>query len=200
MSRPARGLLIVDVQNDFCPNGALAVAGGDKIIPVLNRYIEIFSRGKDPVIASRDWHPAKTKHFRDFGGPWPAHCVQNTPGAAFHPALKLPARTIVVSKGMDPDKDSYSAFQAVDERGRPLRDILKDAGVKELWIGGLATDYCVKASALDALKHFRVNLLVDAIKGVDLNPGDSQRAVEEMLAAGAREMTLEHILKDNFND
>ena len=191
--RQARGLLIVDAQNDFCPNGALAVAGGDKIIPVLNRYIEIFSKDKNPVIASRDWHPARTKHFKDFGGPWPVHCVANTPGADFHPSLKLPSQAIVVSKGMDPSMDSYSAFQAVDETGRALADILKGSGVQELWIGGLATDYCVKASVLDGLKHFRVNLLVDAIKGVDLNPGDSQRAVEEMLAAGAREMTLEQI-------
>lgn len=191
--RPARGLLIVDMQNDFCSGGALAVAGGDRIIPVLNRYIEIFFRGKEPVIASRDWHPARTKHFRGFGGPWPIHCVQNTPGADFHPSLKLPAQAIIVSKGMDPAADSYSAFQAIDAQGQELRDILTDLGVRELYIGGLATDYCVKASVVDALKHFRVNLLMDAIRGVDLNPGDSRKAVEEMLAGGAREMTLEHI-------
>lgn len=193
MSSPRCALLAVDVQNDFCPGGALAVAQGDRVVPVLNRYIEFFSKDKNPVIASRDWHPRRTKHFKEFGGPWPAHCVQNTLGAAFHPALKLSAQTIVVSKGMDPDKDSYSAFQAVDERGRPLREILNDLGVKELWIGGLATDFCVKASVVDALKHFRVNLLMDAIRGVDLNPGDSQKAVEEMLTAGALEMTLEHV-------
>ncbi len=186
-------LLIVDVQNDFCPNGALAVADGDTVAAVLNKYIAVFVKQGSLVIASRDWHPKKTKHFKDFGGLWPAHCVANTPGAAFHPVLKLPARTIVVSKGMDPDKDSYSAFQAVDERGRPLPDILKDAGVKELWIGGLATDYCVKASVLDGLKHFRVNLLMDAIKGVDLNPGDSREALEEMTKAGAVKMTLKEL-------
>ena len=162
---------------------------------VLNKYIAAFVKQDALVIASRDWHPRRTKHFKEFGGPWPAHCVQNTPGAAFHPALKLPPQTIIVSKGMDPDKDSYSAFQAVDEKGRPLRDILKDAGVKELWTGGLATDYCVKASVLDALKHFRVNLLMDAIKGVNIHPDDSKLAVEEMLHAGAQEMTLDHILK-----
>ncbi|MBI5415350.1 MAG: bifunctional nicotinamidase/pyrazinamidase [Candidatus Omnitrophica bacterium] len=191
MSAP-RALLIVDVQNDFCPGGALAVVDGDKVAAVLNKYIAAFVKQDALVIASRDWHPRKTKHFKEFGGPWPAHCVQNTPGAAFHPALKLPARTIVVSKGMDPDKDSYSAFQAVDGRRRPLRDILKDAGVKELWVGGLATDYCVKASVLDALKHFKVYLLTDAIRGVDINPGDSKKAIDEMLKAGAREMTLEN--------
>lgn len=195
MSLSRCALLAVDVQNDFCPGGALAVAHGDRVVPVLNRYIEFFSKDKNPVIASRDWHPAKTKHFKDFGGPWPVHCVQNTSGADFHPSLKLPAQAIIVSKGMDPSMDSYSAFQAVDERGRPLREILNDLGVKELWIGGLATDFCVKASVVDALKHFRVNLLMDAIRGVDLNPGDSQKAVEEMLADGAREMTLEQISK-----
>lgn len=187
--RQDQALLIVDVQNDFCPGGALAVKDGDKVVLVLNKYIEIFSQKKSPIVASRDWHPKKTKHFKEFGGPWPVHCVQNTRGAVFHAGLKLPVQTIVVSKGMDPEKDSYSAFQAVDERGRPLRDILKDAGVKELWIGGLATDYCVKASVVDALKYFRVNLLMDAIKGVDLNPGDSPKAVEEMVKAGAKKMT-----------
>lgn len=188
-----RALLVVDVQNDFCPGGALAVAQGDKVVPALNRYIEISSKNKIPVIASRDWHPRQTKHFKEFGGVWPVHCVRNTPGAAFHPALKFPAQTIVVSKGIDPDKDSYSAFQAVDERGRPLRDILKDAGVKELWIGGLATDYCVKASVLDALQHFKVKLLMDAIAGVNIHPDDARAAIEEMLKAGALEMTLEKL-------
>lgn len=193
MSLSRGGLLIVDVQNDFCPGGALAVAGGDRIIPVLNRYIEISSREKEPVIASRDWHPARTKHFRDFGGPWPIHCVQNTAGADFHPSLKLPAQTIIVSKGMDPEEDSYSAFQAVDERGRPLLEVWNDLDVKELWIGGLATDYCVKASVLDALKHFKVHLLVDAIKGVDIHPGDSQKAMEEMIKAGAVKITFKEL-------
>ena len=191
-----RALLVVDVQNDFCPGGALAVAQGGGVVPVLNRYIEFFSENKHPVIASRDWHPARTKHFRDFGGPWPIHCVQNTVGADFHPSLKLPAQAIIVSKGMDPAQDSYSAFQAVDERGRPLRDILKDAGVQELWIGGLATDYCVKASVLDALKHVKVKLLMDAIAGVNIQPDDARAAVAEMLKAGAREMTLEQMFKD----
>ena len=186
-------LLIVDVQNDFCPGGALAVAQGDRVVPVLNRYIEIFSKDKNPVIASRDWHPRQTKHFKECGGVWPVHCVQNTPGAAFHPALKLPPRTIIVSKGMDPEKDSYSAFQAIDERGQPLLEILKDLDVKELWIGGLATDYCVKASVLDALKYFKVDLLVDAVKGVNIKPDDSQKAMEEMIKSGAIKITLKEL-------
>ena len=193
--RPAAALLIVDVQNDFCPGGALAVNDGDKVVAVLNRYIAVFVKQGSPVIASRDWHPRQTKHFKEFGGPWPVHCVQDTPGAAFHPRLKLPPAAIIVSKGMDPDKDSYSAFQAIDGKGRVLLDILRAAGVRELFVGGLATDYCVKASVLDALKHFKVKLLVDAIKGVDIQPGDSRKAVEEMLTAGAREMTLGQISK-----
>ncbi len=193
MSLSRCALLAVDVQNDFCPGGALAVKQGDRVVPALNRYIEFFSKDKTPVIASRDWHPARTKHFKDFGGPWPVHCVQNTPGADFHPSLKLPAQAIIVSKGMDPSMDSYSAFQAVDERGRPLREILNDLGVKELWIGGLATDYCVKASVVDALKDFKVKLLTDAIAGVNIHPDDARAAVEEMLKAGAREMTLEQV-------
>lgn len=193
MPSPRLALLVVDVQNDFCPAGALAVSQGDRIVPVLNRYIELFFKDKNPVIASRDWHPRQTKHFKEFGGVWPVHCVQNTPGAAFHPALKLPPRTIIVSKGMDPEQDSYSAFQAIDKRGRPLRDILKDLDVKELWIGGLATDYCVKASVLDALKHFKVRLLVDAIKGVDIHPGDSKEAMEEMINAGAVKISLKEL-------
>ncbi len=191
--RQDQTLLIVDVQNDFCPGGALAVAGGDKVVPLLNKYIEIFSKEKSPIIASRDWHPRKTKHFKEFGGPWPVHCVQNTKGAAFHPRLELPREAIVVSKGMDPDKDSYSAFQALDERGRPLADILNALGVKELFIGGLATDYCVKASVLDAVKYFKVNFLADAMKAVNIQPDDSRKAVEEMVKAGAQKMTLEQI-------
>lgn len=188
-----QALLIVDVQNDFCPGGALAVAQGDKVVPVLNRYIAICAKDKNPVIASRDWHPAKTKHFRDFGGPWPIHCVQNTAGAAFHPSLKLPEEAIIVSKGMDPTQDSYSAFQAIDTQGRELKDILTGLGVRELWIGGLATDYCVKDSVLDALKHFEVRLLTDAIEGVNIRPDDSKRAIEEMVTSGAQKMTLKKL-------
>ncbi len=189
-----QALLIVDVQNDFCPGGALAVGSGDQVVPVLNKYIDIFSKRKLSVVASRDWHPLQTTHFKEFGGPWPAHCVQNTPGAAFHPDLKLPSEVIVVSKGMDPSKDSYSAFQAADAQGRGLLDILREKDVKELFVGGLATDYCVKASVLDALEHFKVNLLMDAIKGVDVHPRDSQKAIQEMTAKGAKPITLKDLI------
>lgn len=190
-----QALLIVDVQNDFCPGGALAVNDGDAVVPVLNQYIKAFVRKNLPVLASRDWHPKETKHFKSFGGLWPEHCVQGTPGAAFHPGLKLPPEAIVLSKGMDPDKDSYSAFQAMDDRGRGPVGILNGLGVKEIFVGGLATDYCVKSTVCDALKHFKVNLLIDAVRGVDLNPGDSKAAVEKMLADGARKMTFSDLTK-----
>ena len=207
-------LLIVDVQNDFCPGGSLAVPEGDKVIPVLNKYIELFSSKKLPskqassmlylnfldkkfnqnfaqafskslVFASRDWHPKKTKHFKAFGGLWPEHCVQGTKGAEFHPDLKLPKGTIVLSKGMDPEEDSYSAFQAIDSQGNDLLSLLKSLKVEELYVGGLATDYCVKATVVDALKHgFRVRLLADAIRGV--NQKNSHQAIEEMLKEGVK--------------
>ncbi|MCM8795695.1 MAG: bifunctional nicotinamidase/pyrazinamidase [Candidatus Omnitrophica bacterium] len=186
-----KALLIVDLQNDFCPGGALAVPEGDKIVPIINKYIKIFTKNKWPIFASRDWHPRKTKHFKEFGGSWPVHCVQNTFGAAFHPKLKLTKDTILLYKGMDPKKDSYSAFAAEDLSKRPLPKILKRLGIKELYIGGLATDYCVKSTTLDALKaRFKVKLLLDAIKGVNLKPDDSKKAIQQMLKKGAKKITL----------
>lgn len=186
-----KALLIVDVQNDFCPNGALAVPQGDKIIPSLNKYIKIFSQDKLPIFASRDWHPIRTKHFKDFGGDWPAHCIHNSQGAAFHPKLKLPKETILLYKGMDPQKDSYSALQAEDTSGMSFLNLLKILKIKELYVGGLATDYCVKFSVLDALKNgWKVKLLTDAIKGVNLNTDDSKNAIKEMVKRGAKKITL----------
>lgn len=189
-----KALLIVDVQNDFCPGGALAVPEGDKVVPILNKYTMIFSREKWPIFASRDWHPKESKHFKKFGGPWPEHCIQNTRGARLHPDLRLPRKTILLSKGMDPDKDSYSAFQAVDSKGTDFSELLKMSGIKELLVGGLATDYCVKSSVLDALRFgFKVKLLIDAIKGVNIKPEDSEQAIKEMVRGGAGEVTLEEL-------
>lgn len=189
-----KALLIVDVQNDFCPGGALAVPEGDKIIPNLNKYIKIFRQKKLPIFASRDWHPKKTKHFKNFGGLWPAHCVQNTKGAEFHPKLKLPKEAIILSKGMDPEKDSYSAFQAEDDNGMSFLNLLKIFGIGKLYVGGLATDYCVKFSALEAARSgFKARLLTDAIKGVNINKMDSTTAIKEMLNAGIRKTTLEEV-------
>jgi len=192
--KPKKALLIVDLQNDFCPGGALAVPGGDKVVPAINKYINIFKKNKLPILASRDWHPIKTRHFKDFGGVWPVHCIHNSKGAAFHPKLKLPKDAIILSKGMDPEKDSYSVFQAEDNRGMSFANLLKILGIKELYVGGLATDYCVKLSVIDALENgFKVKLLPDAIKGVDLKAKDSEKAIKAMVKAGVRKITLKQM-------
>lgn len=183
-----QALLVVDVQRDFCPGGALPVPAGDAVVPIMNRYMRAFDDAGAPIFASRDWHPARTSHFREWGGEWPPHCVQQTEGAEFHPKLDLPARAIIVSKGQDPDQDSYSAFDATTEDGIPLADALRRRGVRSLYVGGLATDYCVRASVLDARREgFEVTLLADASRGIDVKPGDVSRAVDEMRHAGATE-------------
>ena len=179
-------LIIVDVQNDFCPGGALPVADGDKVVPALNRYIERFKTANMPIFATRDWHPEKTGHFKTFGGVWPPHCIQGTRGADFHAHLALPADAAIISKGMGCDEDSYSGFQGTDVRGIKLAELLRRCGAARLFVGGLATDYCVKHTVLDGLKEgFKVVLLEDAVRGVDLKPGDSEQAIAEMIRAGA---------------
>jgi nicotinamidase/pyrazinamidase len=178
---PKRALLVVDVQNDFCPGGALAVPRGDEVVEPLNKLIDKFLERGEPVYKTRDWHPPETKHFVAYGGTWPVHCVQNTEGAEFHPALRDDPRIIVVSKGLG-DNDGYSAFD-----GTNLAAELQKQGVEEVVVGGLATDYCVKHTVLDARKHgFKVKALVDAMQAVDLQNGDGERALEEMRAAGAQ--------------
>src|SRR5882672_370150 len=175
-----RALIVVDVQNDFCPGGALAVAQGDEVVAPLNKLIEEFLERGEPVFKSRDWHPEKTKHFQAYGGTWPVHCVQNTRGAEFHPDLIDDARIRIVSKGLG-DTDCYSAFDETD-----LASQLRQLGVEEVWVGGLATDYCVKATVLEALKKgFRVKALTNAMRPVELQPGDGERAIAEMKNAGA---------------
>lgn len=192
---PSRdALVIVDVQKDFCPGGALPVPAGDEVAPVLSAYAARFAAAGAPVFATRDWHPERTRHFQSGGGLWPPHCVQNTPGAAFHPALVLPPETVVVSKGMDPEQDAYSAFQAETADGMPFAAALGERGVGRLFVGGLATDYCVKATVLDALKEgFEVVVLTDAVRAVDVKPGDSERALADMRAAGAAFATLDDL-------
>ena len=179
-------LILVDVQNDFCPGGALAVENGDAVVPVLNRYIERFADQRLPIFATRDWHPVKTTHFKAYGGVWPVHCVQGTHGAEFHPDLKLTPEITIVSAGTGADEDGYSGFLGRDSSGRSLAALLRDCGVDRLFVGGLATDYCVKHTVLDGIQEgFRVMLIGDAVRGVNLNPGDSERAIQEMSAAGA---------------
>jgi len=179
-SEKKQALIVVDVQNDFCPGGALAVAHGDEVVPPLNKLIGEFLQRGDPVFKTRDWHPSKTKHFADFGGTWPVHCVQGTKGAEFHPDLTDDARIQIVSKGLG-DENSYSGFDGTD-----LAAQLRKLGVDEVLVGGLATDYCVKNTALDALKEgFAVKALTNAMRPVELQPGDGERAIEEMRLAGA---------------
>jgi nicotinamidase/pyrazinamidase len=180
------GLLLVDPQNDFCPGGSLPVAEGDRVMPVLNDWAAAAERANIPIVLSRDWHPPKTTHFKEYGGVWPPHCVMGTHGAEFHPDLEVPASATVVSKGMGETEDAYSAFQARDDSGTPLQRLLQQRDVHHLYIGGLATDYCVRSSALDALQAgFRVTLIPDGMRPVNLEPTDGQRAVDEMRAAGA---------------
>jgi nicotinamidase/pyrazinamidase len=146
------------------------------------------------VFLSRDWHPPVTRHFQAYGGVWPPHCVQGTRGAEFHPDLRVPAGAVVVSKGMDPDQDAYSAFQAEDSSGRPFAAILADRGIRRLYLAGLATDYCVRASVLDAVRGgLEVLVLADAIGAVDREPGDGARAIDEVVGAGARLTTSKDI-------
>ena len=179
-------LVIVDVQNDFCPGGSLAVAEGDQVVEPLNACAAAFARAGRPIYLSRDWHPPTTAHFIEQGGVWPVHCVQGTSGAAFHPALRPPAGAVVLSKGMDPGEDGCSAFVARDERGVRLAELLTAAGVRHVYVGGLATDYCVKATAIEAAEHgFAVTLLHDACRAVELQPGDGAAALAAIAQAGA---------------
>ena len=183
-------LVIVDVQNDFCPVGALAVPDGDRVAAPLSELAARFAAAGLPVFASRDWHPPDTSHFQPFGGPWPVHCVRDTPGAAFHPELHLPEKAVILSKGMDPAADGYSAFEGTTVHGQNLADLLAADRVQQLVIGGLATEYCVRATVLEALgRGFGVMLLVDAVAGVDLRSGDADRALREMAEAGVRLMS-----------
>lgn len=186
-----KALLIVDVQNDFCPGGTLAVRKGDLVVPVLNAYIERFAARALPVYASRDWHPADTRHFKERGGPWPAHCVQDTHGAAFHSGLKLPEATAILTKGTSTEDHGYSAFEGSTPEGTDLATSLKQAGVRHIYVGGLTTDYCVRTTVLDGRgKELDVVVLLDAIRGIDVEEGDIARALDEMIRAGARTATL----------
>ena len=173
-------LLLVDVQNDFCPGGALPVPEGDNVVPFLNRCIAGALKRGLPVIASRDWHPAGHLSFRESGGPWPPHCLQDSEGAMFRPDLELPPSTVKVTKGVRFDHDQYSAF---DQTGLAVE--LRRLGVLRLWVGGLAEDVCVRATVLDALDSgFEVIVIGNAVRPVSLEGGEAAR--REMTEAGAR--------------
>ncbi len=182
-------LIIVDVQNDFCPGGSLAVTDGDKVVSVLNEYARRFAGANAPVVATRDWHPADHMSFSAQGGIWPTHCVRDSTGAAFHPDLVLPEGTIIISKAQTRDSEAYSGFQGTD-----LAEQLRALGVEKVYVGGLATDYCVKSTVLDALTaQFDTYFLADAARGVEVNAGDVARAEAEMAEVGATTVTLEEV-------
>jgi len=176
--QPGDALIVVDVQVDFCPGGALPVREGSQVVPVLNRWVEAAREAGVCIIASRDWHPPGHISFHERGGRWPSHCVQGTIGAAFHPGLRLASGVALVSKGTDPDRDVYSAFERTG-----LANHLRQRGVRRLWVGGLALDVCVRATVLDALKGgFEVHLIKDATRPVDVRGG--WHAINEMREAG----------------
>jgi nicotinamidase/pyrazinamidase len=180
-------LMIVDVQRDFLPGGNLGVPDGDAVVPVMNRYIEVARRNRLAIFASRDWHPGNHCSFKAQGGPWPPHCVAGTPGAAFAEGLQLPEHAHIIDKATRPEADAYSAFS-----GTALAETLRGRGVKRLLVGGLATDYCVLNTVRDALKQgFEVLLLEDAVRAVNVQPGDGERAEREMRGAGAVAVRLE---------
>ena len=174
-------LIVVDLQNDFCPGGALPVPQGDQVVGVLNRWIRAAERVGAVIVISRDWHPPNHCSFETEGGPWPVHCVQNTPGAEYHGDLHLPLCALYVDKARDPDRESYSGFS-----GTGLSQALRRSGVQRIFIGGLALDYCVKTTALEGLAEgFEVHLILPATRAVNVNPGDGTKALNEMRSAGA---------------
>jgi nicotinamidase/pyrazinamidase len=187
--QPGDVLLVTDIQNDFLPGGRLAVAGGDEVVPILNRYIDAFVARDLPVFATRDWHPPRHCSFHAQGGPWPEHCVAGTEGAEFAAPLKLPPGTTVISKAMHPDREAYSSFQ-----GTNLDSRLRAAGIRRIFIGGLTTDYCVLNSVHDARRlGYEVFVLGDAVRAVDVQPGDGQRALDDMARLGAQRITLDEL-------
>lgn len=174
-------LIIVDPQNDFCPEGGLPVPHGDEIFGAINQVMPRFSH----VLATQDWHPPEHKHFQVHGGPWPHHCLQGTWGAEFHPALDASRVQEVVQKGMDVELDGYSGFAGTD-----LVERLRGRGVRRVFVAGLATDYCVKATAVEAIDNgFETYVLTDVIRAVDVQPGDGDRALDSMAEAGAKLIT-----------
>jgi nicotinamidase/pyrazinamidase len=188
---PGDALLVVDVQNDFMPGGALGVRRGDEIVPPINRLIDRWRTAGLPLYLTRDWHPPDHCSFAPRGGPWPVHCVAGTRGAQFYPALHIPDSAKYVSKATSRDEEAYSAFH-----GTGLDAELRDASIRRIFIAGLATDYCVRASTADARKAgLDVVVLADAVRAVDVQPGDGERALREMAAEGASMITTAEVLE-----
>jgi nicotinamidase/pyrazinamidase len=184
-------LILVDIQNDFCPGGALAVSEGDQIVPAVNRLIPVFRL----VISTQDWHPANHISFKDRGGPWPPHCVQGTRGAELHADLQTEAIAHYFRKASSPDKDDYSEFAGKDDQGRTLNEVLRSRAVKKLYVVGLATDYCVLETVLDGLKQaYEVYAVTDAMRAVNVNPADGEEALQKMASTGAHLVTSDEVL------
>jgi len=185
-----KALLIVDIQNDFCPGGALAVTDGNAVIKPSNRLIEAFEQSGFPVILTRDWHPAAHSSFKENGGIWPPHCIAGTSGADFHEDLVIPDNAHIISKAIAVETDAYSGFE-----GTELNTFLKGLGTDEVIIAGLATDYCVKNTVLDALRlGYKTIVAAECIRAVNVNPGDETAAVDEMVAAGAVIESVEKLI------
>ncbi|SPD72319.1 Isochorismatase hydrolase [uncultured Desulfobacterium sp.] len=179
-------LVVVDLQNDFLPGGSLAVSGSDEIIPIMNKYIHLFHSNDLPIFTTQDWHPPDHCSFKEEGGIWPVHCVAGTMGSLFPEDLKLPDSAIAILTATNRKKEAYSGFEGTD-----LNIRLRSANIKRLFIGGIATDYCVLNTVRDALKNgYEVMLLIDAIRAVDVSPDDGKRAIAEMVSLGA--VTIEH--------
>ena len=183
-------LVVVDIQNDFCPGGALAVAEGGQVVEPTNHLIGHFRRRGAPVIYTRDWHPENHCSFKPFGGPWPVHCVQGTPGAEFHRDLDVPDDAVILDKAWMPDSEDFSGQSSSELFAR-----LTQAGVRRVVLTGLATDYCIKATARAArAEGFEVIVITDAIRPVNVRPGDGQRALDDMLARGVALLTSAEFL------
>lgn len=184
-------LILVDIQNDFCPGGALAVSEGDQIVPAVNRLMPKFPL----VISTQDWHPANHISFMERGGPWPPHCVQGTQGAELHSGLETDTIAHYFRKAASPDKDDYSEFAGRDDRGRGLDEVLRKHGVKKLYVAGLATDYCVLETVIDGLKNgYEVYVVTDAMRAVNVNPADGEAALRKMASSGAHLIVSDEVL------
>lgn len=180
-------LIIVDVQNDYLPGGKLGISHGDQVVPILNGYIDLFLTKGLPIIATRDWHPVNHRSFQAQGGPWPPHCIADSHGAQFAADLRLPLDTAIISKVTVSDKETDSGFE-----GAELEAVLRSHGVRRVFVGGLAADYCVLNTVKDALENsYQVFLLGDAIRAVNVHPDDGRKAEQEMIAKGAVMITLE---------
>ena len=178
-----KALLVVDLQNDFCPQGALGISDGDKIIPTINLLLDKFPL----ILASKDWHPLKTVHFKK----WPRHCVQNTKGAEYHPSFRAEKVEELFLKGTTNKDDGYSAFEATNLN---LENVLKEKGVTDLYLAGLATDYCIKFTGQDAVKKgFQVHVITDAVAAVNIKPEDGEEALRELIGLGVHLLTSKDI-------